>query len=287
MNKLRFLLITFSCCLGLEIQQAGATGQVGEIIIIDGQKRQMLASPIEYNHKLSSALSKYLPADQFCTGCWRGYIGEWEIRDNILYLNRILNFETRKAINFHRTFNAYKVKGKTKTSWFSGEIRVTRGAMVKYYHGGFQRYFEHETVYTIEKGQIIGEYTYHNTLKKANWKRREIEQQIINRFNLQKFPELKKADVNIGISIMPTEEGQFDSLTLVSFQVKTPTSHRNIRNKEHPYIQELIQVLKQFPNWDTAIVKDKIHSTDLYYFTLWQGLPEKKNILPPIEIIYK
>lgn len=268
MNKLLFFLLILSCRLCTGIPQTWATGQIGEIILIDGQKYQMLASPIEYDYKLSSTLNKYLPQELVSTDCWRGYIGEWEIKDSILYLNRISDYHNGKTINFRRTFNSYKIKGRIKASWVSKEIRVAQGTMVKYYHEGFHRYFEQETVYTIKKGKVVNQYIYHNTLKKASQKQRETEKQIASRFNFQKFPELKNANVYVGINVRPTAEGQFDSLYLFSFQVKTPFANTYIRDKKHPYVQELIRQLKQVPDWETAIVKGEIHPTDTWYFKL-------------------
>lgn len=84
--------------------------------------------------------------DNFLTdssGCWRGYIASWRIKNDQLFLTGIdgrfelLGDEPLPAV------------------WVSGKIRLTAGESVEYVHMGYSSTFEHEWVLKIKKGVVV------------------------------------------------------------------------------------------------------------------------------------
>jgi len=76
------------------------------------------------------------------SACRRGYIGSWEIKDNKLYLLDIKG--------------SFKINAPTPlfADWFSGEILVVSGEIIKYIHLGFLRKYEFEREINIENGIV-------------------------------------------------------------------------------------------------------------------------------------
>ncbi len=82
------------------------------------------------------------PLILYSTACWRRYIGTWEIKDGRLYLINIIG--KFKLIGDDPLF----------VDWFSGEIKIPLGDMLKYVHQGFFSVFEKERIVSIEKGIV-------------------------------------------------------------------------------------------------------------------------------------
>src|SRR4051812_9271097 len=61
----------------------------------------------------------------FSTGCWRGYIGTWEIKDGRFFLVGLRGI--------------YKLLGKEPifADWFTGVLKIPRGEVLHYVHGDF------------------------------------------------------------------------------------------------------------------------------------------------------
>jgi len=92
----------------------------------------------------------------FSTGCWRQYIGTWEIRDGKFYLVSIEGI--------------YKLSGNSPilADWFTGTLRIPKGKMLHYVHMGFGSVFEQEVHVKIEKGVVVKYQTIDNRNKDVN-----------------------------------------------------------------------------------------------------------------------
>jgi len=131
------------------------TAQFHEILILDGEETSMaFCPPLPDNHPGLRYLSEEevredikkdasISSIAFSTACWRGYVGTWEIRDNRFYLVDIKG-------RFRKT-----AKEPILADWFSGVLRVPRGAMLQYVHMGFGSVFEQEIHIKIEKGVVV------------------------------------------------------------------------------------------------------------------------------------
>lgn len=79
-----------------------------------------------------------------CSGCWRGYIGYWEIKDSRLFLRKIIG----------------NVRGRFRpphfAEWYSGTIRVPQGKMLRYFHDEFSSVYERDVFIEISAGVVMG-----------------------------------------------------------------------------------------------------------------------------------
>src|SRR5438552_11429156 len=136
-------------------ESAGAKGgtmtaQLHEKLILDGEEVSMaFTPPLPEDHprifepEPGSVVRD--PDDRILmsTACWRGYQGTWEIKDGRLYL---LDLRGRRQL---------REGGPILADWFSGVLRITKGARLKYVHMGFGTVFEQEIHIKIEKGMVV------------------------------------------------------------------------------------------------------------------------------------
>ena len=78
----------------------------------------------------------------FSTGCWRRYIGTWEIKDGRFYLVGLRGI--------------YRLDGEPIfADWFTGALRIPKGEMLQYVHMGFGSVYEQELHIRITKGIVV------------------------------------------------------------------------------------------------------------------------------------
>jgi uncharacterized protein (TIGR02996 family) len=91
------------------------TTQIREVMIYHGHEREILAIPMT---------GCQVPVPRFpggSTGCWRGYLGTWEVRDDALHLVRLVPPDLPDALN--RLSAMFRdTRGSVEATWFSGLI---------------------------------------------------------------------------------------------------------------------------------------------------------------------
>ena len=98
------------------------------------------------------------------TALVRGYIGRWEIKNKKLFLVYLLGFiENNKQVDLNYLFpNQTEVFA----SWYSGEIRIPEGELLKKINVGYASVFEKDRIISFEKGILINETVIDNTKEK-------------------------------------------------------------------------------------------------------------------------
>ncbi|MDB4516635.1 hypothetical protein N9089_03460 [Crocinitomicaceae bacterium] len=145
------------------------TAQAHEKLIIDGEETSMAFCPPipEDDPRI-----EYKPDGIMCSGCWRGYVGTWEIANGKFYL-KDLSGDFQLAV------------GPLFAQWFSGVLRVPRGEMLHYVHMGFGSVYEEELHIKIEKGHVVKTRVLDN--RKKNIDKRNLHEDSYplwaNRFN--------------------------------------------------------------------------------------------------------
>ena len=147
------------------------TAQFSENIEVEGKPYSLHSTP------LGPWLSEVKPPVRFVatsTACWRGYIGTWRIEQQRLYLVNLAGevFTDEKASYADETFRTRTVTmddlfpgwpDGVFAHWYSGELRIIRGNLVRYKHQGWMSRFEFEQYLTVEAGVVVGERFVHNT----------------------------------------------------------------------------------------------------------------------------
>ena len=63
-----------------------------------------------------------------------------------------------------RVFKAYEENGIVVARWYSGTLRLARGKMIRYEHGGWNRNYETEMILTVQNGKVVDSVEYHNRI---------------------------------------------------------------------------------------------------------------------------
>ena len=134
------------------------TAQVSETLWYQGKKQGMCSEPLNDYFNLAGERPKFAEMD---TSCWRGYVGEWEIRDDRLYLIGLDGrLENGKEANLESIFPGFP--DRVFAHWFSGTVRVPEGKLLDYVHGGYLSTYERDLLLTFEKGVLVGTETRKN-----------------------------------------------------------------------------------------------------------------------------
>ena len=125
------------------------TAQIKEILLYKSNKVGMATEPL--NPYLQNR--KDINFEFQSTGCWRGYLGFWELRDKKLFIVKlIVTKDTQVDLNY-----LFPGQNEVFADWFSGEIRIPQGEMLKYVHMGYQSIFEKDLFLKFKKGVLIDE----------------------------------------------------------------------------------------------------------------------------------
>jgi len=118
------------------------TSQAHEILILEGKKTSMMSCPSLPDE--NPHITRKSKIEISSTGCWRGYIGTWEIKNSQLFLIGLSG-------------ENYKLKEETIifADWFSGELIVPEGNVLTPIHAGFCTVYEQEQRITIKRGLVV------------------------------------------------------------------------------------------------------------------------------------
>ena len=133
------------------------TIQAGDILSYNGEKTTIATEPLKSYLETRSEVGFIFKS----TGLVRGYIGTWEIKNNQLYLISLLGFvDNNKKVDL-----SYLFPNKTEVfaDWFSGDIRIPEGELLKKINLGYASVFEKDRILSFKEGIIIGETVKDNT----------------------------------------------------------------------------------------------------------------------------
>lgn len=127
------------------------TAQTPEILWLDGEKRALFADPIEaYFEELGTRPKFRAPH----TACRRGYVGQWELKDNKLYLRRFSGtLADGKVVTLKSIFpkGPYPIFAR----WFTGTLTVPHGKLLEYIHLGYASTYEDELRLEFKQGLLV------------------------------------------------------------------------------------------------------------------------------------
>ena len=133
------------------------TIQAGDILTYRGEKTTIATEPLKSYLEIHSDVGFILKS----TGLVRGYIGTWEIKNNQLYLISLLGFvENNKKVDLNYLFPN---KMEVFASWYSGDIRIPEGELLKKINLGYASIFEKDRILSFKEGILISETLKDNT----------------------------------------------------------------------------------------------------------------------------
>lgn len=214
-----------------------ATGQRGEQVIYKGDTLTMLCEPLEIYFQENDSQQRLHPSiENSCsTALWRGYVGLWKIENNRLFLVDVYACGDRNRSIKNQIFKGQDAE--IFAYWFTGDLFIEKGKIIKYSHSGYDRCYEVEIVVKVNRGFIANEKEYKNgVLPNDNRFSRhpnDIQAEIYKRINWNKLPKLSKAK-KIFLTLNFDDEG------------KISESKINGDIKEE-FEEEIKSILKTFP----------------------------------------
>ena len=127
------------------------TAQAQELFLYKGKKVGMATEPLNQYLKTRDDIEFVEKSTAF----WRGYLGQWEIKDNKLYLVDLTAYiEGFKKVDMKYLFPKTK---EVFANWFTGEIRIPTGKILKYVHMGYESTLEKDIMLQFQDGVLISE----------------------------------------------------------------------------------------------------------------------------------
>ena len=126
------------------------TAQFGEKLHYEGREVSMCSEPLGDYFALAGIEPDF---DANCTALWRGYVGTWEILGGRLYLIGLSGtLKSGAAADLATLFPGFP--DRVFAHWYSGELRVPEGKILKYVHGGYGSTYESDLFISIDKGVV-------------------------------------------------------------------------------------------------------------------------------------
>jgi uncharacterized protein (TIGR02996 family) len=144
------------------------TAQLHERLRFRGKDYGMAACPLEgLFHTLRPR-----PAFVFLhTACWRGYVGLWEVQDNLLFLTELRGQVSEEtAENHRREFGLTDLFPQAPpdgvlADWAFDWFRVPDGEIQHYVHMGFESKYERDLLLGVHRGRLVAVRTVDNTTR--------------------------------------------------------------------------------------------------------------------------
>ena len=132
------------------------TTQAGEILSYNGEKTTIATEPLKPYLETRSDISFIFES----TALVRGYIGAWKIKNKKLFLVSLIGFiENKERVDLNYLFPNKK---EVFADWFSGQIRIPEGNLVKKINIGYASVFERDRMLKFNKGILISDDVIYN-----------------------------------------------------------------------------------------------------------------------------
>ena len=127
------------------------TIQAGDILSYNGEKTTIVTEPLKPYLESRSDISFIFKS----TALVRGYIGTWKIKNKKLFLVSLIGFiENNEKVDLNYVFPNKK---EVFADWFSGQIRIPEGNLLKKIRIGYASIFERDKILKFNKGIWISE----------------------------------------------------------------------------------------------------------------------------------
>ena len=149
LNKVKQLLLKES---SLYNHTNKMTEQISEILFYKEEKYYMETEPLDSylikNNKEFISLS---------SSCWRGYIGEWEIQDNKLFLINLNSYLADMLKKGPILNDVFPNQNTVFAEWFTGELVIPYGEILKCNDMPYSSVYEKIIFLEFKNGFLVGE----------------------------------------------------------------------------------------------------------------------------------
>jgi len=136
--------------------------QIPDLLIIGNDTIRIYHLPLEiFLSENKDSFINYLRNNEKgffpSTSCWRGYQGIWLLEDNKLYLKDLdinwIEDEISTTEVLEKTFKEKFINGKVLAEWFSSDIIIPKGKMLRW-DNFFKRTYLKEEIMTLKNGVL-------------------------------------------------------------------------------------------------------------------------------------
>ena len=132
------------------------TSQARDILSYNGEKTTIATEPLKPHLENKNDISFIFKS----TALVRGYIGTWKIKNKKLYLVSLIGFiENNEKVDLNYLFPNKK---EVFADWFSDQIRIPEGNLLKKIRIGYASVFERDKILKFNKGICISDNTINN-----------------------------------------------------------------------------------------------------------------------------
>ena len=238
---------------------ASATGQVPERIYIDGEKWNFFDLPLEYDEEISRKVQQALPMDGwFNTGCVREYVGEWELKENRLYLRGIERLDGKyiNADTLKQIFAPYCTGEGILASWVvAGGLRAGRGEALAWSDEWSECIYEQECIFSIDHGVLTAKRVHDNYIRQGV--SLDTIYDTVNRyFPWMLFPEVSEEFVELHVGNLVIDS----NAAFVDCNLKISEGNVMIDSQDDPRIVAVKRILGRISPWTTLHVNGRVET---------------------------
>lgn len=231
-----------------------ATEQIPDILIWKGDTSYIFAAPLERHSDINSLRSKLFgekEADTH-TGCGRGYMAEWSIIEDEIFLTNIFScqyYQDSIKSDLKTLFGDKCKDGRVKADWITGDFTVPKGKILQRILFG-SHFYEFEVVLTFKEGALIAYKEYDNTktrISKFIQNQDSLNKFIYSNVDWSKVPDLKDKTIRVLITIHSGATSKADTIFVA-------------RASDNEFLtQEALRVAKLIPEWDVYYRLGEVH----------------------------
>ncbi len=268
-----FLKVLFFCLFPLI---SFATGQVGDRLIWNGDTLLLFSNPLETHPDIHTLRPKIFgtQSPSFHTGCWHGYIAEWEIINNRLYLSNIFScdYPTHKIkADLASLFSQRLDNGKIASTWFTGTLLIPKGKLLYYQHIGYESIYEKEIEVTLKNGILTKTQEFDNTQTQLSIYSENSDSLlafIAQNINWKILPDLGKQSVKVFAKIVSSTRPLPDDVQLLK------------KADEEIFNTEALRVLQSLPSWSCYFKRGKVYKIPYFIPIVFDENRRKKYLKP-------
>ena len=121
------------------------------IIHIEGEEYSLETEPLHVYLE-----TKGIKIEGYCNCCDDGYVTDWDIIDNNLYLVDIYPcFTDEEGEEIMSMDNLFPNRDNVFASWYSGELTILKGELLEYSYSKNQSIYEEHHYYIIDRGRVV------------------------------------------------------------------------------------------------------------------------------------
>lgn len=139
------------------------TAQIAEYLRYQGEDVRMCTEPLGDFFAMGGHNPKFAATN---SANWRGYVGRWEIAAGRLYLVKLAGMlEDGSEARLETVFPGFP--DRVFAHWYTGTIRIPKGKMLQYVHGGYGSLYERDEMLELERGVIRRTWIHYNGVSDA------------------------------------------------------------------------------------------------------------------------